>query len=111
MQTRVLVLRVLRDGRTSVVVRVLQSNAVLKCELTKCNTTKLDAGKFATIHVHALEFPIIRASIIADDCASADCAGADCAGAEEHSECHADTGSEKLLRRMTTPPRKRMCFQ
>jgi hypothetical protein len=106
MQTRVLVLRVLRDGRTSVVVRVLQSNAVLKCELTKCNTTKLDAGKFATIHVHALEFPIIRASIIPDDCASADCAGA-----EEHSECHADTGSEKLLRRMTTPPRKRMCFQ
>jgi hypothetical protein len=104
MQTRVLVLRVLRDGRTSVVVRVLQSNAVLKCELTKCNTTKLDAGNFATIHVHALEFPIIRASIIADDCAGADCA-------EEHSECHADTGSEKLLRRMTTPPRKRMCFQ
>ena len=71
MQTRVLVLRVLRDLGTSVIVQVLQSNAVLKCEVTKNSTTKLEPGKIAAIHVHALEFPIIRASFISDDIAVA----------------------------------------
>jgi hypothetical protein len=33
METRVLVLRVLRDRSTSLVVQVLHSNAVLKCEV------------------------------------------------------------------------------
>jgi hypothetical protein len=71
METRVLVLRVLRDGSTSVVVQVLHSNAVLTCEMTKNSTTKLEPGKIATIRVHALEFPIMRVSILVDDSAGA----------------------------------------
>jgi hypothetical protein len=105
METRVLVLRVLRDDSTTVVVRVLESNAVLKCEVTNDSThdskRKIRPGELATIHVHTLDFPIIRASIITDDIP----------GVQLLSECHALTGTEALARHITTPPRKRMYFQ
>jgi hypothetical protein len=105
METRVLVLRVLRDRSTSLVVQVLHSNAVLKCEVAK-NSTKLEAGKFVTIRVHALELPIMRVSILADDSAETRMHSP-----RMHSECHRHTDSEEQLLRTTTPPRKRMCFQ
>jgi hypothetical protein len=44
MKARVLIVRVLRDGGTSVVVHVQDSNAVLKCELTRNSTTILWEG-------------------------------------------------------------------
>ena len=85
-------------GETSVVVQVLESNAVLKCEVTKNSIKKLKTGQFATVHVLAYEPPNIRVSI-------AECAGT---GVDTEAECHAYTGTEQQLQH--TPPRKRMCF-
>jgi hypothetical protein len=51
-----------------VVVQVLESNAVLKCEVTKNSIKKLETGQFATIRVLAYDPPTIRVSI-------AECAG------------------------------------
>jgi hypothetical protein len=96
METRVLVLRWVLDGRTSVVVQVLESNAVLKCEVTKNSIKKLETGQFATIRVLAYDPPTIRVSI-------AECAGT---GVDSEAECDASTGTEQ----QHTPPRKRMCF-
>ena len=98
METRVLVLRLLRDASTSVVVQVLHSNAVLKCEVTRNHTKNLEPGQTATLRVLAYEPPNIRVSI-------AECAGT---GVDTEAECHAYTGTEQQLQH--TPPRKRMCF-
>jgi hypothetical protein len=96
METRVLVLRWVLDGRTSVVVQVLDSNTVLKCEVLKNSLKKLEIGQFATIRVLAYDPPNIRVSI-------AECAGT---GVDCEAECHVSAGTEQ----QHTPPRKRMCF-
>jgi hypothetical protein len=97
METRVLVLRWVLDGRTSVVVQVLDSNTVLKCEVLKNSLKKLETGQFATIRVLAYDPPNIRVSI-------AECAGT---GVDCEAECHVSAGTEQ----QHTPPRKRMCFK
>ena len=101
METRVPVLRLLRDASTSVVVQVLHSNAVLKCEVTRNHTKNLEPGQTATLRVLAYEPPLIRVSI-ADNSAGTGTASA--------TKLHANTGSEKQLRNTTATPRKRMRF-
>ena len=48
MEARVLVMRVLHDAKTSVIVQVLHSNAVLKCEVMQDSTKNLGEGQTAT---------------------------------------------------------------
>jgi len=86
MHTAVRLLRVLRDGKTSVVVQVLESNAVLKCEVTETSTQQLQQGQTVTIQPLNYDPPCLRVSI-------------------QH-ERHDETLNESTQQ----PRRKRMCF-
>jgi hypothetical protein len=63
MKAKVVIVRVLRDGATSVVLHVQNSNAVLKCEVTGNSTQILREGQTATVRVVAYKPPFIHVHI------------------------------------------------
>jgi len=62
-QTHVRLLRVRRDAKTSIVVQVLGSNTVLKCEVTDSSTQHLRQGQTVTIQSLIYDPPFLRVSI------------------------------------------------
>ena len=105
MEARVLVMRVLHDAKTSVIVQVLHSNAVLKCEVMQDSTKNLGEGQTATICVLEYKSGVIRVSIADNTGNTADTL--DDAVIKFRTKFHANAGAETLK---PLPPRKRMCF-
>lgn len=62
-QTDVRLLRVVMDGKTSIVVQVLASNAVLKCEVTDSSTQHLRQGQTVTVQSLIYDPPLLRVSL------------------------------------------------
>ncbi len=97
--TAVRLLRVLRDGKTSVVVQVLESNAVLKCEVTNSSTHHLQQGQTATIQSLEYDPPFLRVSINSMK-----------SGAEAETSCAPCSDTKDILSTQQPRLRKRMCF-
>lgn len=97
-QTAVRLLRVLRDGKTSVVVQVLESNAVLKCEVTETSTQQLRQGQTATIQPLVYDPPFLRVSIQHES------------HNETQNECKNESENVDVSATQQRRLRKRMCF-
>ena len=97
--TAVRLLRVLRDGKTSVVVQVLESNAVLKCEVKNSSTHHLQQGQTATIQSLEYDPPVLRVSINSMK-----------NGAEDETSCAPCSDTKDILSTQQPRLRKRMCF-
>lgn len=63
MEASVLVLRVLNNATTSVIVRVLSTNAVLQCNVCAQSTGKLQADERATVRFVAYKPPFVTVAV------------------------------------------------
>ena len=115
--TAVRLLRVLRDGKTSVVVQVLESNAVLKCEVKNSSTHHLQQGQTATIQSLEYDPPVLRVSINSinsmnsiNSTNSINCIHSMKSGAEAETSCAPCSDTKDILSTQQPRLRKRMCF-
>ncbi len=106
--TAVRLLRVLRDGKTSVVVQVLESNAVLKCEVKNSSTHHLQQGQTATIQSLEYDPPVLRVSI--NSINSMNGINSMKIGAEAETSCASCSDTKDILLTQQPRLRKRMCF-
>ena len=112
--TAVRLLRVLRDGKTSVVVQVLESNAVLKCEVKNSSTHHLQQGQTATIQSLEYDPPVLRVSINSinsmNSINSINSINSMKSGAEAETSCAPCSDTKDILSTQQPRLRKRMCF-